>query len=120
MVADKKIDDENNNQRRQVAHGFDIGPADQPEKHDLGGTTDSHDGSEQYSQEGAEYAEPNGVKQTPHQNIGHPFSAVIIKAVQKLGDFLPVPVVVERDLHPIVDGDARDQKQRTEYQVRFF
>ena len=43
MVADEKIDDEDDHQGRQVAHGLHVGAADQAQEHHPGRAADAHD-----------------------------------------------------------------------------
>ena len=75
-----------------------------------GGTTDPHDRAQYDRQDGAEYTEADGVVQPPHQHIGHPLAAILVKAEQELRDFSPVPVVIEADFDPVKNEDTYDQE----------
>ena len=95
LVAQKKVENKDEDQRRHVTNQFDIGPTDQPEKNASADPAEAHYTAEDGCQDGAPNTQTNRVQQPNHQQIGHPFAAFLVIPPEVLGDDRPIPLVIE-------------------------
>ena len=103
LVAQKKIENENENQRWHVADQLDIGAAYQPEKDASADPAEAHRTAEDACQDGTPKTQTNSVEHPNHKQIGDPSAAFLVITPEILRNDRPIPLVIEPYGNPKAD-----------------
>ena len=98
LVADKEIENENDDQGRKVTHELNIGACDHSVEQAFADSQQSHCHAEKSGQQGSPEAQAQGGQQPMDQVVGYPLAGFRIVPEKILGDDSPLPVIVELDL----------------------
>eukprot|EP01022_Parablepharisma_sp_SALTPOND_P016348 TRINITY_DN2383_c0_g2_i1.p1 TRINITY_DN2383_c0_g2~~TRINITY_DN2383_c0_g2_i1.p1 ORF type:complete len:1264 (+),score=302.28 TRINITY_DN2383_c0_g2_i1:31466-35257(+) len=118
VVRKEKVEDEDKDQGRQVAHELHIPCAQQPEKTRTAGAGQPHKQAKHAAEDGGEHADADGVEEPFQQEVGHPAAFVLVVAQEVLGHGLPAPAIIQPGFHHIGEipqpGSKQDEKDNVE------
>lgn len=103
LVAQKKVENEDEDQRRHVANQLDIRAAYQPEEDASADPAEAHHTAEDACQDGTPKTQTNRVEHPNHEQIGHPFAAFLVIPPEVLRYDGPIPFVIKPYDNPKAD-----------------
>ena len=95
LARDEEVEDEDEDERRGVAHQLDVGAAEEPREETPARSHDPHDAADDRGQHEAPDREAHGRHEPEHEQVGGERPGVFVTAEQVAGNDPPVPLVRE-------------------------